>query len=276
MWYGWIPVLNSSILDVQRDRPIEASDRFVLLGKETDDPLRFQYIEEDGTKLEIRATVESGFLRMDGLEGMEPRRAYLIMQNLYILLKKSYHVDLTHSPDDGLTVVLADGVEEAAVLVMEKILDNCEDFPLRAGGVLDVETLRAMYLKSLGSIEYGKSFIENYAMELYSQQDRYLQRLTSVSKFIDAIYGTRRDAIQDEVAKQSKRLARSTERLSFVVMALTVSSIILSCSAFFCDHLEIGYGALCAIISVSVIAPAMMIAYAYYHRNTASDRPDGL
>ena len=159
---------------------------------------------------------------------------------------------------------------------MEKILDNCEDFPLRAGGVLDAETLRAMYLKSLGSIEYGRSFVENYALELDFQQDRYLQRLTSVSKFIDAIYGTRRDAIQDEVAKQSKKLARSTERLSFVVIALTVSSIILSCSTFFCDHQEIGYGALCAIISISVMAPAAIITYAYYHRNTTSDRPIGL
>lgn len=175
---------------MQRDRPIEASDKFILLGREEDNPLRFQYTEEDGTKVEIRATVESGFLRMDGLDGMEPRRAYLIMQNLYILLKKSYHVDLTHSPDDGLTVVQADKIAEAAVLVMEKILDNCEDFPLRAGGVLDVETLRAMYLKSLGSIEYGRSFVENHALELDFQQDRYLQRLTSVSKFIDAIYGT--------------------------------------------------------------------------------------
>ena len=83
---------------MQRDRPIEASDKFILLGREEDNPLRFQYTEEDGTKVEIRATVESGFLRMDGLDGMEPRRAYPIMQNLYILLKKSYHVDLTHSP----------------------------------------------------------------------------------------------------------------------------------------------------------------------------------
>lgn len=143
-----------------------------------------------------------------------------------------------------------------------------------AGGIADVKTLRSLYLKSIGSAEYGLFYIERYKQPLGESLSEYRARLTSVSKFVDAIYGTRRDAIQDDLANQSKKMAESTEFFSSVVLTMTIGSMVMSCSAFIFDHQGIGSLLTGLVVSAAAAIPSSIILHSYLkrkHRRSAGE-----
>lgn len=265
MWYGWIPVLkNDKPTRIHGRHPVD-TDRFSLhdCNEET---LLVNYKAKEGFEEEIKITIVDGFFQMDGLYELDRVRASLVMNNLYLHLKECYHIDITHNRGDGLTTVEADNIDEACVLIADMITENCEDFLPRAEVILDVETLREAYLKSRGSVEYGLFFIDRYKEALGDNYLEFQERLTSNSRFIDMIYGTRRDVIQDDLAYQSKEMSQNTEFLSSVVLAMTIGSIIVSCSAFVYDHQNLGAPTTGLVVSVAIVIPAIIIAHSYSKR----------
>ena len=276
MWYGWIPVINDHSPDVIRGHPLTGNDRYIIIEDESDDDsLHVAYVCRNDPRMDLTVKIVNGFIQIESSKKMDQRRAYLIAVKLYRLLKSSYHVDLTHASNDGLGVVEADNVEDAAVLIADRIVKDCEDFPLMAGGIADMKTLRSLYLKSIGTAGYGISYIERYKQPLGRNLSEYRERITSVSRFIDAIYATKRDAIQDDLANQSKKISESTEFLSSVVLAMTIGSMIMSCSAFVFDHQGLGGLLTGFIVSVAAAVPASIILYSYLkrkHRTSADER----
>ncbi len=271
MWYGWIPVLNNDKPSIIRGRHPVSTNRFIIHEcREEEGFLRVSYRARNMPEEDITVTIVDGFFQMDGLDRLEHMHASLVMNSLYTLLKESYHMDITHSYGDGLMTVEADTVDEACVLIADMIAESCEDFLLRAEGMLDVETLREAYLKSSGSVKYGLFYISRYKKTLGDEYSEYQERLTSISRFIDMIYGTRRDVIQDDLAYQSKEMSESTEYLSSVVLAMTIGSMIMSCSAFICDHQSLGTATTSTIVSIAVAIPASIIVYSYIKRRNRS------
>lgn len=267
MWYGWIPVLNKHSPATIRGHPLTGNDKFLITeGNSGDDSLHVTYVYDDDLHTDMTVKIVEGFFEIDSCMKMDSRRAQAIVMNLYNLLKNSYHVDLTHDSEEGLNIVEADNVEDATVLIADGIVKDCENFPLRAAGIADMKTLRSLYLKSIGSTEYGLAYIERYKQPLGRNLSEYRERITSVSRFIDAIYATKRDAIQDDLANQSKKTSESTEFLSSVVLAMTIGSMIMSCSAFVFDHQGLGSLLTGLIVSAAAAVPASIILHSYLKR----------
>ena len=276
MWYGWIPVLSKHSPAIIRGHPLTGNSKYLITEDSSgDDSLHVTYVCDDDRHMDMTVKNVEGFFEIDSCKKVDPRRAQVIVMNLYNLLKNSYHVDLTHDSEEGLNIVEADNVDDATVLIADRIVKDCENFPLRAAGIADMKTLRSLYLKSIGSAEYGLSYVERYKQPLGKDLSEYRERLTSVSKFVDAIYATKRDAIQDDLANQSKKTSESTEFLSSVVLAMTIGSMIMSCSAFVFDHQGLGGLLTGFIVSVAAAVPASIILHSYLkrkHRTSADER----
>ncbi len=267
MWYGWIPALNDHSPNIIRGHPLKGDNEYIISESKSDDgSLHVTCVCKDNPHTDMTVKVVEGFFQIESSRKMDSKRAYVVAMKLYKLLKHSYHVDLTHAFNEGLDVVEADNVEDASVLIADMIIDDCEDFPLMAGGIADVKTLRSLYLKSIGSTEYGLAYIERYKLPLGDNLPEYRERLTSVSRFVDAIYATKRDAIQDDLANQSKKTSESTEFLSSVVLAMTIGSMIMSCSAFVFDHQGLGGLLTGFIVSAAAAVPASIILHSYLKR----------
>lgn len=269
MWYGWIPILSEREPTILRGHPLESTDVFTLCEKaKDDDPLRVVYRAGSSSEKTVLVTIKNGFFQMECPDDKNSEFGYVILHLLYNLLKKSYHIDVTHSADNGLTIVEADDLVSAMTDVADMIVDVCENFIFQAAGMEDVDTLRSLYLESSGSAKYGLSYIERYKIELGNCYPEYLERLTSVSYFIDAIYATKRDAIQDDLAHQSRELSKSmkwmsehTEFLSVAVLAVTVVSVMMTCITFAYDHQEIGTLKVAIIVMATITIPILMIFY---------------
>jgi len=275
MWYGWIPVLSDHVPTVLHDRPLACCDPFILFESDSKDgSLKATYRSGDGSVVNIAINIVQGFFQMDCSDGLSHRRAYPIIQNLYDLLKRSYHADITHCDSPGLVAVEADSIKEASVRIANHLIRSNEDFLMEAGGLIDMGLTAFIYLKSRGAAEYGISYIERYKHLLEDSYPEYKERLTSVSRFIDAIYETKRNTIEDNAANQSQRVSESARSLSSIVLAMTIGSMIISCSAFLFDHQDLGSTTTVPIVSMAVAIPASIILYSYFVRRcSTSDCP---
>lgn len=266
MWYGWIPILSDKEPAVLRGHPLEDTNMFTLCKRDDDDSIRVVYKAGSEFEKTVIVTVEDGFFKMEYPDNDSSEPKYVIMHLIYTLLKRSYHIDITHTADNGLTVVESDNMKSAVTGVADMIVDVCENFIFQAAGMDDVDTLRSLYLESSGSTKYGLSYIARYKKALGDCYSEYLERLTSVSYFIDAIYTTKRDAIQDDLAHQNRELSKSmkwmsehTESLSVAVLAVTVVSVMMSCIAFAFDHQEIGTLKVATVVMAAIAIPALII-----------------
>lgn len=275
MWYGWIPVLSDHVPTVLHDRPLACCDPFILFESDSKDgSLKATYRSGDGSIVNIAINIVQGFFQMDCSDGLSHRRAYPIIQNLYDLLKRSYHVDITHYDCPGLVAVEADNIKDASVRIANHLTQICEDFPMEADGLRDMRLTAFIYLKSRGAAEYGFSYIERYKHLLEDSYSEYKERLTSVSRFIDVIYETKRNTIEDNVANQSQRVSESARSLSSIVLAMTIGSMIISCSAFVFDHQDLGSTTTGPIVSMAIAIPAFIILHShFYHRCPTTDCP---
>ncbi len=280
MWYGWIPNLIRESPTILHDHPLGSTGEFILQHQESGNAIRVRYLEDDVTE-EIAVTIVNGFFQMDGLNEWEHNRAYSVMQNLYVLLKKSFHRDVTHTAGGGLSVVEADDLNAAMIPIADMMTDNCDLFLDEVDWMNDVMNLRILYLNGKGSAEYGLSFTERYKTALSDLHLEYCEHLTSVIHFIDAIYGTRCDVIQNEMAHLShttsvsmKELSEHTESLSIAVLTVTAVSVVLACMTFAYEHLELGVPAVAVAISTAVAIPALMMRSSRMGRGSdpASDR----
>lgn len=275
MWYGWIPVLSDHVPTVFHDRPLACNGPFIISESGTEGgPLRVTYHSGDGSEVSITVDIVQGFFRMDCSDKLSHRRAYPIIQNLYELLKRSYHADITHCDSPGLVAVEADSIKEASVRIANHLIRSSEDFLMEAGGLIDMGLTAFIYLKSRGAAEYGISYIERYKHLLEDSYPEYKERLTSVSRFIDVIYETKRNTIEDNVANQSQRVSESARSLSSIVLAMTIGSMIISCSAFVFDHQDLGSTTTGPIVSMAIAIPAFIILHShFYHRCPTTDCP---
>ena len=280
MWYGWIPILSDGDIPLVRGHPPRLGRRYSLDGTDDDGTMHVLYNSPTGAET-ISVDLEDGFIRLDGFRETKDRGNYTAINRLYRILKESYHLDVTHGPGGGLSVVKADSLEDAVFKTADMIVRNGESFLLNVGGVTDVATLRSIYIQSRGCVEYGLAFIQRYGDILGDAGRGYLERLTSLSRFIDTIYGTKRDEIQDELAYQNKtlsesmmKLSRNTERLSVAVIALTVVSAILSYVAL----IEGGGRDITWAVSVGVVVigvfVAIVIGYELWRRGKDSEEPE--
>ena len=275
MRYGWIPNLICEDPAILHDRPLEGSGRFVL-HRQDDGVIHVEYATEDGAA-DITVTIVDGFFQMDGLHGWEHGHAYPVMQNLYILLRESYHKDVTHTRGGGLSVVEADDMGAAIISVADLMTKGCDLFLDEVDWISDVMILRSLYLNGKGSAEYGLSYIEHYNEALLNLRLEYLERLTSAIRFIDAIYETRCDAIQNDVAHLShatsismKELSEHTESLSVAVLAVTAVSVMMTCITFAYEQQELGAPTVAMVVSSAIAIPALMVAYSRSRRRTDS------
>lgn len=275
MWYGWIPNLICGNPAMLHDRPLGNTGSFAIHPQDNG-VIRVEYVAKDGTE-DITVTIVEGFLQMDGLHGWEHRHAYPVMQNLYILLRESFHKDVTHARGGGLSVIEADNMSMAITSVSDMMVNGCDLFLDEVDWMSDVMILRSLYLNGKGSAEYGLTYIERYRGTLLDLHPEYLERLTSVMRFIDAIYETRCDAIQNEMAHLShdtsvsmKELSEHTETLSMAVLAMTVVSVMMACITFACEQQELGTSTIAIVISAATAIPILMMAHSRSRRKTDS------
>lgn len=246
MWYGWIPVLSEKEPGVIRGHPLRSTSKFKIYALHDDPNSLYAQIDVNDKLQTISISIENGFFVFKGLDDVVERQAILIIDSLYCLLKESYHVDITHSYENGLPPVRTDDPNEAIALTADAVTQRCERFLFEVDGMVDVETLRFVYLESRGFTEYGISFVNHYEKELGDLYFDYYERLLSLSRFMDTIYETKRDAIQDDLTYQNKvmsesmmRLSQNTEILSVTVMAITVFSVLMTYFSFVYDHPEL-------------------------------------
>lgn len=275
MWYGWIPNLNCGNPAILHDRPLENAGRFSL-HRQDDGIIRVEYMAKDGTE-DITVTIVEGFLQMDGLRGWEHGHAYPVMQNLYVLLRESFHKDVTHARGGGLSVVEADDMDAAITSVSDMMVNGCDLFLDEVDWMSDIMILRSLYLNGKGSAEYGLSYIERYREALLDLHPEYLERLTSVIRFIDAIYETRCDVIQNEMAHLShdtsvsmKELSEHTETLSIAVLAMTAVSVMMACITFACEQQELGASTVAIVVSTAIGIPILITAHSHLRRGSGS------
>lgn len=121
------------------------------------------------------------------------------------------------------------------------------------------------------------SYIEHYKEALLNLRLEYLERLTSVIRFIDAIYETRCDAIQNDMAHLShatsvsmKELSEHTESLSVAVLAVTAVSVMMACITFAYEQQELGAPTVAMVVSAAIAIPALIVAYSRSRRKTDS------
>lgn len=273
MWYGWIPVLSEKEPGVIRGHPLRSTPRFRLYAYRDDPNSLYAEIDLKNGIHEISISIDNGFFVFNGLEDVVERQAALIIDSLYGLLKESYHVDITHSPGNGLPPVMADNPNEAIVLTADAVTQRCERFLFEVDGMVDVETLRSVYLESRGFVEYGISFVNHYETELEDLYFDYYERLMSLSRFMETIYETKRDAIQDDLTYQSKvlsesmmKLSKNTETLSVTVIAITVFSVIMTCFSFFYDHPELTFEQIIVVNCICLVGLVIVISLYYLLR----------
>ncbi len=261
------------------DRPLGSAGRYTLY-QQDHDTFHVRYLKNNVNE-DIIVTIVNGFFQMDGLHGWEHKRAYPVMQKLYVLLKRSFHRDVTHVFGGGLSVVEADDLNTAMIPIADMMVYGCDLFLDEVNWMNDVMNLRILYLNGKGSAEYGLSFTERYKTALSDLHLEYCEHLTSVIHFIDAIYGTRCDVIQNEMAHLShttsvsmKELSEHTESLSIAVLTVTAVSVVLACMTFAYEHLELGVPAVAVAISTAVAIPALMMRSSRMGRGSdpASDR----
>lgn len=98
---------------ILRGHPLESTDVFTLCKKEKDgDPLRVIYRAGSTLEKTVLVTVEDGFFRIECPDKEDSEPGYVTMHLLYNLLKRSFHIDITHSSGNGLTIVEADDLNQ--------------------------------------------------------------------------------------------------------------------------------------------------------------------
>lgn len=264
--YGWIPTLGSTEPHVLRGHPISSNARYSV-SVESTSPLRMSVrTNYGGSEYRICVEKEHDFLRFVGLNSLEPRVRMHIVNDLFRHLKASFHVDITHDPLRGLPVIAASSMESAAVCIADQIVSRCERFVYDADNVQDVRTLRTMYLECSGFVEYGGSFMDLHTGMLGPLAQEFRDRLESISRFSDAIYSTRMDVIQDDLAESADRMSRSTQTMSYGVLYLTWISAVFVVAAFMLDHGGLSAGAIAAIILVMALPTSLHLALLQVHR----------
>lgn len=269
-WYGWIPTLTEKEPHVLMDNPLPTSTRYFRFTLYDRDPKVF-YADVTVRKEHhtVDVAIHKGFIIMR-FEGMDERRQKTVANLLFATLIGHYHVDVTHDSDNGLTPVNARNPEEASKRIVEQILSISEDFIYLARETESVDSLKRVYLNSLGMVEYGKAFIHMYENELGKLiVDECKERLESMSRFIDAIYGTVRDSIQDNLAHRSQemsesmeKLSRGTETLSIAVLGLTWFSAVIALASLSMNYEDLATPSIWTVAAVAVIPPiAIFIAH---------------
>ena len=262
-WYGWIPTLTEKEPHVLMDHPIPESTRYFQFTLHERDPKVF-YADVTVKKVHytIDIAIHKGFVVMM-FNGMDEGTQKTVANLLFATLIGHYHVDVTHDSDNGLTPVNARNPEEASQKIVEQILSISEDFIYLARETESVDSLKRVYLNSLGMVEYGKAFIHMYENELGKLiVEECKERLESMSRFIDAIYGTVRDSIQDNLAHRSQEmsesmenLSRNTETLSIAVLGLTWFSAVIALASLSMNYEDITTPSIWSVGAVAIVPP---------------------
>lgn len=259
------------------DNPLpDSSESFTFMKFEADPESFYAYVTVNKFRYSIDIAIYNGFIVMI-FDGMEDKIQKTVANQLFATLIGHYHVNVTHDSDNGLTPVKAKDSREAASLIVSQILSISEDFIFLTKETESVETLKGVYLTSLGMVEYGKAFVNVYVGELGQLVDECRERLESMSRFIDAIYGTVRDSIQDNLAHRSQimsestqSLSRGTVTLSMAVLGLTWFSSVISLASLSMDYQGLEIPSIWVVTAVATIPPIIILighGFARYFNN---------
>lgn len=265
-WYGWIPSLTGKEPHVLMDHPIPESTTYFKFTKYEDDPKAFYAdVNVKGINHIVSVAIHEGFIVIM-FDDLDEKYQKIVANELFSTLISYYHVDITHDNENRLAPVNAKGYKDAAYKYASRILAISEDFVTLSATTTDVEALKKVYLTRLGIVEYGKAFLKRYENDLNPQTiEECKERLESMSRFIDAIYGTIRDSIQDNLAHRSQemsesmeRLARNTETLSIIVLGLSWFSAVVALASLSLDYDGLSTPSIWAVAAAAITPPVVI------------------
>ena len=148
---------------------------------------------------------------------------------IYSAVKSAYHFDVTHK-DSGLECVRASSIQQAVDLIAMQFVKWIADDSSDRAKMITTDS--AKFIQYQGYIKYGLAFIRRYKEVLSPHvHDSVLEILTQQEAFLEA-------RVDHENVDSSNRMSKNVERMTWVVLALTIASIVLAFSTL----IESGYG----------------------------------